>query len=231
MRYIIVGGGTTGICLIKADNDGGELWIRRFDGKEAWGVQQSKDGGYIVAGTASSGSGIIGLDVLVIKTDAEGKIGTYVTPQVTTSSSYIIPSLPSFPTVFNVLEITIDRNNDYVVMRIRLSSDVPKTSSILSYEFYIDVDKDGGSDLKVYDYISDKIEEVWIYNHRTGEFLKVPEIIHKIDGPVVEFQIPSKLLSNTKTFYWYAMVTREEGYREIHGSIKLMEHEYWFSFP
>jgi len=60
--------------IIKLDKNGNKIWEKAYGGsknEEAYSVQQTKDGGYIVAGlTYSIGSG--GKDVYIIKLDRNG---------------------------------------------------------------------------------------------------------------------------------------------------------------
>jgi len=67
-----VGGGD--IYLVKTDASGNKEWDKTFGGsggEEAWSVEQTTDGGYIIAGsTASYGAGIN--DIYLVKTDASG---------------------------------------------------------------------------------------------------------------------------------------------------------------
>jgi hypothetical protein len=68
------GGVHEGICLIKTDSAGNQVWFDSLGGIDydcGRSVQQTSDGGYIVAGsTYSSGSG--GIDVHLVKTDPSG---------------------------------------------------------------------------------------------------------------------------------------------------------------
>jgi hypothetical protein len=87
------GAGGYDVFLVKTDANGNIIWAKTYGGWNndiASSVRQTSDGGYIVAGTTWSfgvGSG----DVFLIKTDANGNIGSCsivrnVTPTVTTPS-------------------------------------------------------------------------------------------------------------------------------------------------
>ena len=68
------GAGSSDVYLIRADASGDTLWTRTFGGDSSdhgYSVQQTVDGGYIVAGwTVSRGAG--GTDAYLVKTDANG---------------------------------------------------------------------------------------------------------------------------------------------------------------
>jgi len=88
------GAGDYDVFLLKTDASGNLQWAKTFRGDHwdyAYSVQQTSDGGYIVAGgTHSFGAGYE--DVFLLKTDANGNIGTCaivgsVTPTVNTPTT------------------------------------------------------------------------------------------------------------------------------------------------
>jgi PGF-CTERM protein len=68
------GNGSSDFWLVKTDNNGVELWNRTFgddDYDRAYSVQQTSDGGFIMAGVRRSPDGN-GFDCWLVKTDTEG---------------------------------------------------------------------------------------------------------------------------------------------------------------
>ena len=74
-----LGAGNYDFYIIKLDANGNKLWEKTFGGSKydpAWSIQQTNDGGYIVAGsTISFGAG--GSDIYVIKLDENGNTAPY----------------------------------------------------------------------------------------------------------------------------------------------------------
>jgi hypothetical protein len=96
------GAGGWDIFLIKTDANGNLQWAKTYGGTDwdyAFSVQQTSDGGYIVAGyTRSFGAG--GSDVFLVKTDASGDIGSCgivgnASPTVNTVSPTVTTYSPS----------------------------------------------------------------------------------------------------------------------------------------
>jgi hypothetical protein len=92
------GGGYADVYLIKADENGNEIWFKTFGGSaDDWGlsVQQTSDHGYIISGLSGLGS-----DLYLIKTDESGneiwskiygdKIGGGYSVKQTIDGGYII---------------------------------------------------------------------------------------------------------------------------------------------
>ena len=114
--YIVIGytnsfgNGAADVYLIKTDGSGNELWNKTFGGVNddgGFSVQQTNDGGYVVAGyTKSVGNG--DADVYLIKTDGNGNV----------SSIFNIPpsSKRKLKKTFNILgkEIISDQNNLFI---------------------------------------------------------------------------------------------------------------------
>jgi hypothetical protein len=96
------GAGSWDFFLVKTDASGDVQWAKTYGGTNldrAYSVQQTSDGGYIVAGvTTSFGAG--NWDALLIKTDANGNIGSCgivrnASPTVTTPSVTVTTPSPT----------------------------------------------------------------------------------------------------------------------------------------
>jgi hypothetical protein len=100
------GAGIYDIFLIKTDANGNVQWAKTYGGTNsdyASSVQQTSDGGYILAGfTGSFGAGLG--DIFLIKTDASGNIGSCgivenASPTVNTVSPTVTTPSPSVSSV------------------------------------------------------------------------------------------------------------------------------------
>lgn len=75
------GAGSYDVYVLKLDATGTKVWEKTFGGSyddRAYCIQQTRDGGYIVAGYTSS-FGVGNYDVYIIKMDANGNTGAYPT--------------------------------------------------------------------------------------------------------------------------------------------------------
>jgi hypothetical protein len=104
------GAGYYDIFLIKTDANGNIQWAKTYGGtryERAFSVQQTSDGGYIVAGVNSFGAG--DYDIFLVKTDANGNIGSCsivqnVSPTVTTPS----PTVTTFSLSVSSVSLTVN---------------------------------------------------------------------------------------------------------------------------
>ena len=69
------GAGGVDVYLVRADKNGNQMWTKTFGGKTddyGMGVQQTHDGGFVIAGYTNSYGG--GVDAYLIRTDANGHV-------------------------------------------------------------------------------------------------------------------------------------------------------------
>jgi uncharacterized delta-60 repeat protein len=163
------GAGNRDIFLIKTDANGDTIWAKTFGGTSndlAYSVQQTSDGGYIVAGwTSSFGAG--NRDIFLIKTDANGDIGSCgivgnASPIVNTPSPTVNTPFPSVsspspainspsPTITSptliVSEVCVLSLDDNVGIS---ESCQPVSGLITPYKGGIKITKSGEFEVKVY---------------------------------------------------------------------------------
>jgi hypothetical protein len=164
------GADSVDILLIKTNANGNIQWAKTYGGTRndyAYSVQQTSDGGYIVAGyTNSFGAG--GYDIFLIKTDANGDIGSCsmvrirnVTPTVGTVSPTVdAPYFFSGPPTLLFNSVSSDVSQTLTVNEpCPLSDDnelgisescQPASGLITPYKGGIKVSRSGEFEVKVY---------------------------------------------------------------------------------
>ncbi len=157
------GAGFSDAFLVKTDANGNIIWAKTYGGTNddwAYSVQQTSDGGYIVAGlTRSFGAGFN--DAFLVKTDANGNIGscgivrnaspTVITPSPTVNTPS--PSISSVSPIVNSPSPTITSPTLTVSEPCPLS--ISESCQIVSglinpYKGGIKVSRSGEFEVKVY---------------------------------------------------------------------------------
>jgi hypothetical protein len=182
----IVGGGTRSfgagnldILLIKTDANGNIQWAKTFGetgDDAAFSVQQTSDGGYIVAGITQSFSAG-SLDFFLVKTDANGDIGSCgivgnasptvntVSPTVTTPSPSVLSVSPTVtspsptvtsPTLTVNAPCPLSDDNELVISE----SCKPVVGLITPYKGGIKVSRSGEFEVKVYNVSGGMVKSV-----------------------------------------------------------------------
>ncbi len=157
------GAGYSDLFLIKTDANGNVIWAKTYGGTNgdvAYSVQQTSDGGYILAGeTLSFGAG--SWDIFLIKTDANGDIGSCsivrsVSPTVNTVSPTVntfSPSVSSPSFTVNSVSPTVTSPTLTVSepCPLSISESCQITSGLITpYKGGIKVSKSGEFEVKVY---------------------------------------------------------------------------------
>jgi hypothetical protein len=121
------GAGNSDVYLIKADQDGNELWTKTYGGgADDYGnsVQETSDGGFIIVGETWS-YGTWDADVFLIKTDAAGEtLWTKKYSDSTSECGYSVKQLPdSGFIIVGARFFAVDGHYDVLLIRTEMNGD------------------------------------------------------------------------------------------------------------
>jgi len=189
------GSGGYDVYILKLNSKGEVEWQKTFGGEGSDGaisIQQTTDGGYIVAGwTESFGSGY--KDVYILKLDSKGEVDT-TPPEV----KFISPSDGKL--LGGTIEINIDAKDNYELEKVTLYIDGKKVKEYTSspYKYTWDsskategahtitaeaVDKSGNVGRKSVTGIMDKIKDIsWQETFGVGNYDEANSIQQTTDG-------------------------------------------------
>jgi hypothetical protein len=98
------GTGDYDVYLIKTDSSGDTLWTRTYGGPyfdSGPSIQQTEDGGYIIAGTSEFADSTNEADVYLIKTDSFGHVGINTNDPIETNIPKTFSLSQNYPNPFN----------------------------------------------------------------------------------------------------------------------------------
>ncbi|MFZ8835388.1 MAG: T9SS type A sorting domain-containing protein, partial [Candidatus Caldipriscus sp.] len=189
------GAGLGDIFLIKTDASGNVQWAKTYGGTywdDASSVQQTSDGGYIVAGYIDSfGAG--GDNFFLIKTDANGNIGSCsivrsVSPTANTVSPTVTtPSLSVSsvsPTVYSVSPtVTTPTPTVHEPCPLSISESCQIASGIITlYKGGIKITKSGEFEVKVYNISGVMVKSIKGKNELKLELSRGVHFVEVISG-------------------------------------------------
>jgi hypothetical protein len=166
------GAGNDDIFLIKTDANGNVIWAKTYGGTNydwAYSIQQTSDGGYIVAGRTSSFSASEG--IFLIKTDANGSIGSCsIVRSVSPTVNTVLPTVntPS-PSVSSVSPTVNSPSPTITSLTLTVSEPCPLSISefcqpvsglITPYKGGIKVSGSGEFEVKVYNVSGGMVKSV-----------------------------------------------------------------------
>ncbi len=167
------GAGLYDIILLKLDGSGNVQWAKTFGGSSddyAYSVQQTTDGGYIVAGfTASFGAG--SADFFLLKTDPNGDIGscgivqsigpTVTTPTPSVTSPSLLVNYPTLAVASPTPTVTSPTLSTSVPCMVSISENNGCLGDVLGVgKGEISVRLNGDFEVKVYDVMGKVIKDV-----------------------------------------------------------------------